>query len=117
MDSSIQMDQWALGNSQVSQPFNYLQRQLIYSINAHRQASTILLSNVDYMADHKFILDQTLSTAHQGAFLPRKERDLFHLDPAPVVYGDLDPSYTGLLFLDSSLETPDLESILSDSVP
>ena len=81
-----------------------------------RQASTILLANMDHMADHCFSIDQTLSTAHTGALLPRWERDLFHLDPAPVVYGDLDPNYTGLLFLDSGLETPDLESILVDSV-
>ena len=66
---------------------------------------------------HCVAIDQTLSTAHTGVFLPRRERDLFYLDPAPVVYGDLDPNYTGLLFLDSSLETPDLESILADSVP
>ena len=33
------------------------------------------------------------------------------------MYGDLDPNYTGLLFLDSGLETPDLESIMGDSVP
>ena len=69
------------------------------------------------MADHKFLVDQTLSTAHPGAFLPRKERDMFHMDPAPVVYGDLDPSYTGLLFPDSGLETPDLASLMPDSVP
>ena len=69
------------------------------------------------MANHKFTLEQTLSTAHPGAFLPRGERDLFYLDPAPVVYGDLDPSYTGLLFPDSGLETPDLVSLLPDSVP
>ena len=69
------------------------------------------------MANHKFALDQTLSTAHPGAFLPKGVRDPFNLDPAPVVYGDLDPSYTGLLFPDSGLETPDLASLLPDSVP
>ena len=45
------------------------------------------------------------------------ERDLFHLDPEPVVHGDLDPSYTGLLFPDSGLETPDLASLMLDSFP
>ena len=69
---------------------------------------------MDQMANYKFTLEQTLSTAHPGAFLPR---DLFYLDPAPVVYGDLDPSYTGLLFPDSGLETSDLVSLLPDSVP
>merc|ERR1711867_4459 len=81
-----------------------------------RQASRIVLVNLDQMANHRFAIDQALSTAHPGAFIPRRERDLFHLDPAPVVYGDLDPSYTGLLFLDFGLETPDLASLLPDSV-
>ena len=89
---------------------------MIASINAQRQVSTILLSNVDQMAEHKFSMDQTLSSTHPGAFLPREERDLFHLDPEPVVYGDLDPNYTGLLFPDSRLGKPDLASLL-DTVP
>ena len=65
------------------------------------------------MANFKFTLEQTLSTVHPGAFLPW---DLFYLDLAPVVYEDLDPIYTGLLFPDSGLETPDLVSLLPDSV-
>ena len=44
------------------------------------------------------------------------ERDRFYLDSAPVVYGDLDPSYTGLLLQDFGLETPDIASLLPDSV-
>ena len=60
------------------------------------------------MAEHKFALDQTLFTAHPEAFLPREDMNLFHLDPEPVVYGDLDPNYTGLLFPDSGFEMPDL---------
>ena len=103
--------------SQASQPFNDLQRQLIASINMQRQASTILLANVDQMVPHRFTLDQTLFTAHPGAFLPMEERDLFHLDQEPAVYGDLNSSYSGLLFQDSGLETPDLASHLPDSVP
>ena len=69
------------------------------------------------MANHCLAIDQALATAHKGAFLPRRERDLYHLDSAPVVYGDIDPNYTGLLFPDSGLETPDLTSLLPDSVP
>ena len=92
MESGIWIDQWALGKSQAWQLFKDLQRQLIFSINMQREASTILITNVDQMANHKFTLDQTLSTAHPGAFLPRGERDLFYLDLAPVVYRDLDPS-------------------------
>lgn len=116
VDSSIQMDQWVLGKSQAAQPFNDLKMHLIFSVNMHRQASTILLANTDHMADHCFAIDQALATAHKGAFLPRRERDLYPLDPAPVLYGDIDPNYTGLLFPDSGLETPDLESIMGDSV-
>ena len=33
------------------------------------------------------------------------------------MYGALDPSYQGLIFPDSSLEAPDLESFMGDSVP
>ena len=69
------------------------------------------------MAEHKFALDQTLFTAHPEAFLPREDMNLFHLDPEPVVFGDLDPNYTGLLFPDSGLERPDLASLLPDSLP
>ena len=75
------------------------------------------MANTDHMVNHHFTIDQALATAHKGAFLPRRERDLYHLNPAPVVYGDIDPYYTGLLFLDFSLETPDMESIMADSVP
>ena len=35
----------------------------------------------------------------------------------PTVRGDLDPTYQGLIFLDSSLEELDLESIMGDWVP
>ena len=90
MDSSIRMDQWALGKSQAAQLFNDLKRWLIFSVNTHRRASTILLVNIDHMANHRFTIDQALATAHKGAFLPRRERDLYQLDPAPVVCGDLD---------------------------
>ena len=54
VDSGI--DQWALGKLQVAQPFNDLQR-FIYSLNAQRQASTVLLANADHMADHHFVID------------------------------------------------------------
>ena len=69
------------------------------------------------MAEHKFSIDQTLSSLHLGDFLPREERHLFNMVPEPVVYGDLNPNYTGLLFLDSGLEKPDLASLFLDSVP
>ena len=42
VDSGIRFDQWVLGRSQSQQLFNDLHRQLIYSLNASRQASTIL---------------------------------------------------------------------------
>ena len=110
------MDHWALGKTQASQPFNDLLRWLIASINTQWQASTILLTNVDSMADHKFNLNQVLATAHSEAFIPSEERDLFKLNPAPVVFGDLNPNYTGLLFPESRLEKPDLASLM-DTVP
>ena len=42
---------------------------------------------------------------------------MFKLNPKPVVFGDLDPTYTGLFFSDSKLEKPDLTSIMPDTVP
>lgn len=69
------------------------------------------------MEDHCHAIDQAQSNASQGAFLPTRERDLYFLDPAPKVLGDLDPSCQGLIFPDSGLEAPDLESIMGDSVP
>ena len=43
-----------------------------------------------------------------------EERDLFNLAPEPVMFGDLNPNHTGLLFLGSKLEKPDLDSLLQD---
>ena len=86
MGSGIHIDQWALGKSQAAQPFNDLQRRLIYSLNAQFQVSTVLLANADYMADHRYDIDQALSNAAQGAFLPTRERNLYSLDLAPTVY-------------------------------
>ena len=60
MDSGIRIDQWALGKSQESQSLNNLQGQLIFSINLQRQVSTILLSNVDQMAEHMFSMDRLI---------------------------------------------------------
>ena len=57
VDSGIRIDQWALGKSQASQPFNDLQWWLIASINAQRQVSSILLPNVDQMAEHKLSMN------------------------------------------------------------
>merc|ERR1711867_141357 len=81
------------------------------------QASTILMANGDQVADHYHKIDQALSNAAQGAFFPIRERDLYSLDPQPTVLGELDPTYQGLVFLDFSLEEPDLESIIGDLVP
>ena len=39
------------------------------------------------------------------------------MDPQLTVLGELDPTYQGLVFPDSSLEEPDLESIMGDLVP
>ena len=86
------MDQSALDKTQASQLFNDLQWRLIASINTQRQASNILMTNRDCMADHKFSLNLVLTTAHSRAFMLREDRDLFKLEPAPVIFGDLDPN-------------------------
>ena len=73
--------------------------------------------NTDQVVDHCHKIDQALTNAAQGAFLPVKERDLYSLGPQPTVLRELDPTYHGLIFLDFSLEEPDLESIMGDLVP
>ena len=65
------------------------------------------------MAYHRYKLDVQCQHS-QGAFLPVKERDLYLLGPQPTVRGNLDPIYQGLIIQDSSLEEPDLESIMGD---
>ena len=65
------------------------------------------------MADHCHKLDVQRQHS-QGAFLPVKERDLYLLGPQPTVHEDLDPTYQSLVFQDSSLEEPDLESTMGD---
>ena len=87
-----------------------MKRQLITSIAVSRQASTLLLTNVDQTVDHRFSLDQLLSGVSQEAFLPPGERDLFNLVPEPVILGDINPNFTGLLFLDSQLEKAEIVS-------
>ena len=91
-------------------------KRLVYSINANRQAATILMANGDFITDHRLDIKQATATAAQGAFLPIRERDLFQLDPQNIVMLELDLSYQGLLFPDLSLEDPDLESIMGDEV-
>ena len=39
---------------------------------------------------------------------------MFNLAPEPVVFGDLNPNHTGLLFPGSEPEKPDLDSLLQD---
>ena len=72
-----------------------------------------LQTNTNLVADHCHKLDVQRQHS-QGAFLPVKERDLYLLGPQPTVCGDLDPTYQGLVFQDSSLEEPDLESTMGD---
>ena len=91
-------------------------KRLIFSINANRQASTILMANGDFIADHCLEIEQATATGAKKAFLPVRERDLFQLDPQNTVMLELDPSFQGLLFPELSLEDPDLESIMGDEV-
>ena len=65
------------------------------------------------MADHCQKLD-VLCQHSQGAFLPVKERDLFHFDPQPTVCEDLDLTYQSHVFQDPSLEEPDLGATMRD---
>ena len=103
VDNSIRMDQWAMDKSQPSQPLNDLQRHLIASSGTQRQAKTALLTNVDCMANHKISLCHVLATAHKLAFMPKVKRNLLNLNPIPMVFGELNPNYQGLLFPDTSL--------------
>ena len=112
----MQVDQWALSNSRSQQPFNAMCKRLIYSINANRQAATILMANGDFIADHRSEIKQATATAAQGAFIPVRGRDMFQLDPQTTVMPELDPTHHDLLFPDLSLEDPDLESIMGDKV-
>ncbi len=84
VDSGVRVDQWALSNSRSQQPFNAMCKRLIYSINANHQASTILMANGDFIADHHLEIEQATATAAQGAFLPVRERDLFSIGSAEL---------------------------------
>ena len=116
VDSGIPLDQWALGRTQSAQPFNDLKQQLISSISLSRQASTVLMTNGDYLAGHRHQIKQATTDATPQAFLPVRERDLFYLGSQPTVMGELNPAYQGLLFPDICLEQPELESIMGDQV-
>ena len=55
-----------------------------------------------------------MSGAHQGVFLPPRERDLFKISLEPVVLGDINPNHTSLIFPGNEPEKPDLDSLLLD---
>ena len=62
-------------------------------------------------------MDQALAHASREAFHTTRERYLFCLGtPHITLFGELDPSYKGLIFPDIDLEIPDLESIIGDSI-
>ena len=73
-----------------------------------------------YASNHSILMTIEISryislySAAKGAFLPIRERDLFHLDPQNTVMRELDPTYQGILFSDLSLEDLDLESIMGN---
>ena len=89
VDSGICLDQWALGRTQASQPFNDLKQRLISSISSSRQASTVLMANADYLAGHYHQIEKAMTNTAPKAFLPVKERDLFNLGSMPTVMGEL----------------------------
>ena len=85
VDSGVRMDQWALSHSWSQQPFSAMCKRLICSINANRQAATILMANGDFIADHHLEIKDATANAAKEAFLPVRKRDLFHLDPQNTV--------------------------------
>ena len=101
LDTWVRLDQWLLGRDQASQPYNDMVRWLITSIVAQRQASVLLLTNADQMAEHRFTMDRIMGDAHSRVLLAPRERDTFNLEdhPLPLAMGDLNPSHTGLVFL------------------
>ena len=117
VDSGICLDQWALGRTQASQPFNDLKWWLISSINSSRQASIVLMANVDYLTGHDHQIENATADAAPQAFLPIRERDLFNLGSQPTVMGELNPAYWGPLFPDFCLKQLELKSIIGDQVP
>ena len=96
--------------------FAALHRGLIYLMRANFQTATILMTNMDLIADHCSEIKQATATAAQGAFIPVRGRDMFQLDPQTTVMLELDPTHHDLLFPDLSLEDPDLESIMGNNV-
>ena len=111
----MRLDQWSLSRSHT--PQNDLCRKLICSNNDSRQAATILMDLGDCVMDHCIDMDQALAHASREAFHHAKERDLFNLGiPYITLFGELDPSYKGLIFPDCDLKIPDLESIIGNSI-
>ena len=74
------------------------------------------MGNADLVADHCLTLDQALTQADKGAFLPIRKRDLFHLDPQHTLLGKWNIAYQSLIFLECSPEYLDLESIIGNLV-
>ena len=59
----------------------------------------------DPVTDYCIKVDQVITHASKEAFHPTKERDLFSLGiPHVKLFRGIDPSYKGLIFLDSDLE-------------
>ena len=102
LDAGMRLDQFHLGRDQASQPYNDMVRRLITSMVAQRQASVLLLTNADQMAEHRFDMDRLMSDAHKGGLLTPRERDVFSMDdtPRPLAMGDLNPGYSGLIYPD-----------------
>ena len=74
------------------------------------------MANGDQVVGHHHIITQALHHATSEAFCPVKKRDIYNLDPQDTLLGELNPNYQGLLFPESSPESPDLESIMGDAV-
>ena len=76
----------------------------------------MLMANGDQVTGLWHIIGQALKHANSEAFCPVRKRDIYNLDPQDTLLGELDSAYQGLIFLECSPESPDLESIMGDSV-
>ena len=70
VESSVWFDQWALSNSRSQQPFNAMCKRLIYSINANRQAATILMAKGDFIKDYYLDIKQANPQQLREPFSP-----------------------------------------------
>ena len=110
------VDQFGLTRSHSQQPFNNLKRRLIYSIYTSCHAATSLMANSDQVEGHHLTIEKALKQTNCEAFFPIRKWDIYNLDPQDTLLGERDQGYQGLILQECSPKSPDLESIMGDSV-